>query len=60
MHGWEGIEDHLMKYDKDRVSRYSEDIDTLLVFVLESQIKQGIIKGPAHKELKRKIIGSLG
>lgn len=31
--GWAAIEDSLLKYDLGRVKDYTDDIDTLLVFV---------------------------
>ena len=31
--GWAGVEDHLMKNDTGMMKDYSDDIDTLLVFV---------------------------
>ena len=31
--GWEGIENHVMKHDTAEMKDYTDDIDTLLVFV---------------------------
>ena len=31
--GWAGIEDHLMTHDGGEMQDYSDDIDTMLVFV---------------------------
>jgi hypothetical protein len=35
LHGWGGIEEHLVKHDDVRVKGYTDDIDSLLVFVSE-------------------------